>query len=111
MPNKHSLIALPLALVLAAGVFAGDPDKSMGAASPDSVEKLKSSLPRTAGFEVDDVRMGADGVSCITYRVSNEQGGKSKAHAVVDGEKVLRSTSRSREFEKAWNGKCARADS
>lgn len=111
MPSKHRLIALPLALALAAGAFADDPAKNMGAASSDSVEKLKSSLPRSAGFEVDNVRTGADGVSCITYRVSNDQGGESKAHAVVDGDKVLRSTSRSREFEKAWNGKCAKADS
>jgi hypothetical protein len=55
------------------------------------------------------VREGSDGVSCITYRVSNEMGSVSKAHAVVDGEKVLRSSARSKDFEKAWNSKCVAA--
>jgi hypothetical protein len=55
---------------------------------------------------VDDVKMN-DGVACITYRVNNDTGGESRAQAVVEGDKVLRSTSRSTKFAKAWNSKCA----
>lgn len=77
-------------------------------AKGDPVETLKSSLGSTAmGFEVENVKMGDDGVACITYRIDNDLGGETRAHAVVDGDKVLRSTSRSASFAKAWNGKCA----
>ena len=109
MDTSHRLIALPLALALCAGAFANDDDmRKDSATNSDAVEKLKSSLPSSAGFEVDDVRMG-DGVTCITYRVDNDRGGETRAQAVVEGDKVLRSTSRSKSFEKAWNGKCAGA--
>lgn len=100
MNASHRLVALPLALLLSAGAFATDADA-------DAVAKLKSSLTRTSGFKVDDVRSGAEGTACISYRVNNEQGATTRAQAVVQGDKVLRSTSRSKDFEKAWNGKCA----
>ena len=62
-------------------------------ATSASVEALKTSLGNSArGFEVDNVRVTDAGVSCIDYRVRNEQGGESRAHAVVQGEDVLRST-------------------
>ncbi len=81
-------------------------------AKGDPVETLKSSLGANAmGFEVENVKMGDDGVACITYRIDNDLGGESRAHAVVDGDKVLRSTSRSASFAKAWNGKCAKRSS
>ena len=109
MDTSHRLIALPLAFALCAGAFANDDMRKDPATNSDAVEKLKSSLPTSAGFEVDDVRMG-DGVTCITYRVDNDRGGETRALAVVDGDKVLRSTSRSKSFETAWNSKCAGAD-
>jgi hypothetical protein len=77
----------------------------------DPVEALKASLQTTVGFEVDDVRTSESGASCIRYRVTNDTGGESKAQAVVDGNEVLRSTSRSTKFAKAWNSKCAGAKS
>ena len=110
MDYSHRLIAVPLALALAAGAFANDDKTAAAADNPEAVAKLKSSLTRTAGFEVEAVRDGADGASCIVYRVANEQGGETKAYAVVDGDKVLRSTSRSKQFEEAWNQKCASRD-
>jgi hypothetical protein len=58
---------------------------------------------------VDDVRTTESGVTCITYRIRNDSGGESRAQAVVDGDKVLRSTTRSTRFEKAWNDKCVGA--
>lgn len=93
------LIALPLALMPLAAL--AEDSKS------DAVEKLKSSLPNTRGFEVDQMREVGDGVTCITYRYSNDNGGQSRAHAVVQGDDVQRSTTGNREFEKAWNSKCA----
>jgi hypothetical protein len=101
MDLSHRFIALPLALALSAGAFAADE-------SSPAVEKLKSSLSSTIGFQVDTERQGSDGASCIVYRVENDNGGSTKAHAVVQGDKVLNSTSRSRAFEKAWNSNCAK---
>jgi hypothetical protein len=106
--NKRMLIALPLALALSAGAFANDPEsKTSGMGSESAVETLKSSLTNINGFEVQDVREGDDGATCITYRVSNDQNGLSQARAVVEGDKVLRETTGNTRFAKAWNSKCA----
>ena len=101
--KTSSTIALLVALAPLAAV--ADEPATSGAAS-EPVETLKAHLPSKAGFKVDDVRMKDGGVACITYRVANDNGGESRAQAVVEGEKVLRSTSRSAEFAKAWNSKC-----
>ncbi len=74
--------------------------------SSDQVETLKSSLKSTMGFKVDNVRVTDDGTACISYRVNNDKGGVSSAKAVVQGAKVLRSTSGQSDFAKAWNSKC-----
>jgi hypothetical protein len=100
MELSHRFVALSAALALSAGAFADE-------TSP-AVEKLKASLGSTMGFEVDLERPGSDGASCIVYRVGNDTGGSTKAQAVVQGDKVLNSTSRSRAFEKAWNTNCAK---
>jgi hypothetical protein len=105
MANSHRLAVLTVALAASAGSFAADAENS------EAVQTLKSSIGNIAGFEVDTVRMGDDGVTCIVYRVNNDRGGETKAQAVVEGDKVLRSTSRSKEFENAWNGKCVGAGS
>lgn len=97
------LVALPLAVVPLATL--ADDTKS------DAVETLKSSLPTTRGFAVDSMRTTDDGVACITYRFKNDNGGESRAHAVVQGDDVKRSTTGNREFEKTWNSKCAGAKS
>ena len=102
--NNRFLLALPLGLVLSAGAFANDPP-AMG--SDAAVEKLKTSLTNTNGFEVVDVRNGEDGASCITYSVTNDRNGISRSHAVVHNDKVLRETTGNTRFAKAWNEKCA----
>jgi len=107
--KTSSTIALLVALVPLAAV-AGEPATS-SAASSEPVETLKSRLTSKSGFKVDDVRMTDGGVACIKYRVANDNGGESRAQAVVEGEKVLRSTSRSKEFADAWNSKCAGSSS
>jgi hypothetical protein len=108
MKTSRCLAAtLPVALVLATGAFAAD--QAMNADSP-AVDKLKTKLPSTLGFEVKDVRTGTDGASCITYVVANGNGGTSTAHAVVDGDNVLRDTTGNTRFANAWNKKCAKGD-
>jgi hypothetical protein len=105
MNKSIGLIAVPL--MFAASAFANDQGSSeQSGMHSDAVEKLKSSLVSTNGFEVVDVRGGDDGVSCITYTVSNIHGGSSRAHAVVDGDQVLRESTGNTRFAKAWNNKC-----
>jgi len=110
MNTSHRLVVLPIAVALSAGVFANEPATSPeGAMNTDAVATLKSTLPSTSGFAVEKMRTTDSGISCITYRVRNDQGNETRAHAVVQGEKVLRSSSRSKEFEKAWNSQCVAA--
>ena len=98
--NYSRLVITPVALALCGGAFAAEENSS-------AVEALKASLPSTLGFDVEDVRAGDDGVTCITYSVSNDRNGRSRARAVVQGDKVLRESTGNTRFAKAWNGKCA----
>jgi len=109
MNTSHRLAVLPIALVISAGALANDETTAGAVTNSEAVEKLKSSLPITTGFEVEKMRTTDSGISCITYRVKNDQGNETRAHAVVQGEKVLRSTSRSKDFENAWNSNCVAA--
>jgi hypothetical protein len=103
--NTFRVVASLIAFAPLTAAIAGDP--APADANAESVAKLKSHLSNTMGFKVDDVRMTGDGVACISYRISNDYGGESHAKAVVEGEKVLRSTSRTQDFANAWNSKCA----
>jgi hypothetical protein len=105
MNKSIGLIAISLGFAICASANDQDSTGEPGMHS-DAVEKLKSSLTSTNGFEVEDVRQGDDGVSCITYSIANDQGGSSRAHAVVDGDKVLRESTGNTRFAKAWNNKC-----
>jgi len=89
---------------LAIGSTALAAGQAMNADSP-AVEKLKSKLPSTQGFEVKDVRTGTDGTSCITYVVADSVG---THHAVVEGDNVLRDTTGNTRFENSWNKKCVK---
>jgi hypothetical protein len=106
--NKPRFIAMVFAFAPMTGALAQD--TAATAANADAVNTLKSSLQSTTGFEVDNVRTTTAGVACISYRVSNDMGGETEAKAVVEGDKVLRSTSRDNKFAKAWNSKCAGSD-
>jgi hypothetical protein len=105
-PGKAALrlIALPFALVSFVSV-ADEPPVSVEGSAP--VEMLKASLPNSIGFKVDKLHMTDAGVACIKYRVGNDMEGESRALAVVEDGKVLRSTNGNAKFEKAWNSKCA----
>jgi hypothetical protein len=109
MNTSHRLVVLPIALALSAGAFANEETTAGAVTNSEAVTTLKSSLPSTSGFEVEKMRTTDSGISCITYRVKNDQGNETRAHAVVQGEKVLRSSSRSKEFEKTWNSQCVAA--
>ena len=109
MNNSLRLAVLPNALALCAGALANTETPTESTTSSDAVATLKSALPSTAGFAVEKVRTSDSGAACITYRVNNDKGGESRAHAVVQGTKVLRSSSRSKDFEKAWNSQCVAA--
>lgn len=104
------LIAVPLALgALALPVTAGDKGDKHGYSDAEStsVKKLKSSLRPSAGFKVESVHVADSGVACINYRVRNDTGGDSRDQAVVDGDTVLRASSRNERFEEIWNRDCA----
>lgn len=103
---KQLIPALALGLSLSAGVLADDDTKGNAAQSSPAVETLKSSLASTNGFEVEDVREGSDGASCITYRVANHLNGSNRVRAVVKGDKVLRESTGNTRFAKAWNSSC-----
>jgi hypothetical protein len=109
MNTSHRLAVLPIALALSAGAFANDDTTAGAVTNSEAVSTLKSSLPSTSGFEVEKMRTTDSGISCIVYRVRNDQGNETRAQAVVQGEKVLRSSSRSKDFEKAWNSNCVTA--
>jgi len=107
MDTRKLLIAASFALLPMAGALAADSDVRQGSdATTASVAALKADLKNSAGLEVDEVRVTDAGVACINYRVSNDQGGKSLGHAVVQGEEVLKSSSDYNRFEKAWNEHC-----
>ena len=106
MRKSGLFIAAPLALALSAGAFAGD-KSHQSMSDSDAVERVKDTLTNINGFETEDVRMGDDGVTCVTYHVTNDQNGLSQRRAVVDGDKVLHEVKGNDKFERAWNGKCA----
>lgn len=99
-------ISRTLGLLIALVPLAGVADERASAEDSAPVAALKASLNSTLGFKVDNIRTTDAGVACISYRVSNDKGGESRAQAVVEGDQVLRSTSGHSKFAKAWNSKC-----
>src|SRR5688572_16543015 len=97
--KKYGLVVIALPFAFAPLTALADDEAS--------VATLKDYLGTTKLVEVDTVRSGADGASCITYRYINDRGGESRAMAVVEDGKVLRSNGGGAKFEKAWNTKCA----
>lgn len=107
MNTKTMLIASSIVLLPMSDALAADRTACEGSdATAASVAALKGNLGNTAGLEVDEVRVTDGGVACIEYRVSNGQGGKTRGHAVVQGDEVLKSSAGYERFEKAWNEHC-----
>jgi hypothetical protein len=104
MDTKRKLIASTLALLaMAAAITAAPP------AAPESddataraVAALEANVGKASKVEVDEVRVTARGVACIEYRVGAGQ----RAHAVVQGDEVLKSSADARRFEEEWNKHC-----
>jgi len=107
MHKSFTFIAAPIALAFTAGALANDSPTMNSTAANSAVEALKASLKGETGFQVDKVHMTDDGVACIKYVVAGDKSQDVHAQAVVEGDKVLRSTGRSKEFANAWNAKCA----
>jgi hypothetical protein len=104
MNTKTLLIAASVTLLPVTGALAADQEGSDATAA--SVAALKANLRNTGGLQIDEVRLTEAGVACINYRVNNDQGGKSRGHAVVQGDEVLKSSTGFKQFEKAWNEHC-----
>ncbi len=99
MDTRKLLIASCVAILPVAGAFAAD-------ATSAAVTALKANLGNPAGLEVDEVRVTQTGIACIDYRASDGQGGKTPGHAVVQGDKVLKSSTDDKVFEEKWNEHC-----
>ncbi len=70
-----------------------------------AVSRLEAKLGESE-IKVDEVRVTDSGIACIDYHpVSNPD---KKAHAIVQGEDLLISTSsdHGKRFEKTWNDHC-----
>jgi hypothetical protein len=103
MDTLKRIIASAVVVVPMSIAFAETPTSSDASAA--AVEKLKSSVK--GGVEVENVRMSDDGVACIQYRGPNYAGSMTNAYAVVQGDKVYKSSIGNKRFEEAWNEHCA----
>ena len=102
MDTKKVIIAASMTFLPLTGVLAADGKAHANSdATSAAVAALKANLGSDAGLEIDEVRVTDAGVTCIDYRV-----GESRAHAVLKGNEVLKSSSDSDRFEKAWNEHC-----
>jgi hypothetical protein len=106
MSTTKLVIATSAILLMAAALAATDEPRATVDATTTSVAALKTNLGNPAGLAIDEVRVTDAGVACIEYRLSNEQGGKSRGHAVVQGNEVLKSSSGDERFQQAWNKHC-----
>ncbi|HEU4780504.1 MAG TPA: hypothetical protein VFS58_11535, partial [Steroidobacteraceae bacterium] len=100
--STTKLVIAASAILLMAAAFAveHEPGNASDTTSA-SVAALKANLGNPAGLVIDEVRVTDNGVACIEYRVS-----KSRGHAVVQSNEVLKSSSDSERFDKAWNEHC-----
>lgn len=95
-----AVVVAPLSSALAETPASSD-------ASTTAVDTLRASLGGKGAIDVENVHMTDDGVACIDYRGPNNSGGMSKSKAVVQGDKVLRSSVGNDRFADAWNEHCA----
>jgi hypothetical protein len=106
MSKTKLVIATSAILIMAAALAANDEPRKSTDATSASVTALKAKLGNPEGLLIDEVRVTEAGVACIDYRVNGAQGSKGLGHAVVQGDEVLKSSSRDKLFEKAWNEHC-----
>jgi len=85
----------------------GDADRAAAEAAAQGVEHRPVEPVETQRVHLVEVERTMGDVTCINYRVSNDMNGETRAQAVVKGDEVLRSTTRSTKFQKAWNEHCA----
>ena len=95
------LILATSAILVVAAALAVEPAPSASDTTATSVAALKANLGNPKGLEIDEVRVTDDGVACIEYHVS-----KSRGHAVVKDDEVLKSPSDAERFDEVWNKHC-----
>jgi hypothetical protein len=95
------LVIATSAILVVAAALAVEPAPSASDTTSASVAALKSNLGNPKGLQIDEVRVTDDGVACIEYHVS-----KTRGHAVVQDEEVLKSPSDAERFDEAWNEHC-----
>jgi hypothetical protein len=106
MSTTKLVIATSAILLMAAALAANDEPRDSSDATSTSIAALRANLGDVDGLEIDEVRVTGAGIACINYRVGNSQGGKSRGHAVVQRDEVLKSSADDARFEKAWNEHC-----
>jgi hypothetical protein len=99
------LILATSAIMLMAAALAVEP-KSTEDVTDASVATLKASLGNPITLEVDEVRVTDDGVACIEYRLGNPKDARSRGHAVVDDDEILKASVDAERFEAAWTEHC-----
>lgn len=95
------LVIATSAILVVAAALAVEPSPSDSDTTTASVATLKAHLGNPKGLEIDEVRVTDDGIACIEYHVS-----KTRGHAVVEGDDVLKSPSDAERFDEAWNEHC-----
>lgn len=99
------IMALPLVLLLFTGLSGNAGARQRNNVAYASVAALKSGMPSTRGFKVDDLRVTDAGAACIRFH-TRDGGQVNRAEAVVVGRYVTNSTARDGRFEKEWNRQC-----
>jgi hypothetical protein len=99
--SATKLIIATSAILVVAAAFAVEPAPSASDITVTSVAALKANLGSPKGLEIDEVRVTDDDIACIEYHVK-----KSRGHAVVNGDEVLKSPSDAERFDEAWNEHC-----
>jgi hypothetical protein len=106
MDTLKLLIASSVAFVPLIGSTADRGAREASDRTDAAVAALKGSFEKTTRIEVEEVRVTEDGVVCIDYHMLDDPNGIGRAHAVVQGDEVLRSTTASPRFEEAWTDHC-----
>lgn len=104
MRNMKRLIAPSLVIVIC-GMAAAREQGPGAEVTSKAIAKLEARLGESE-IEVDEVRVTDAGIACIDYHSTSP--GNRQAHAVLQGEELLISTSadHKKRFEKAWSEHC-----
>lgn len=106
MSATKLVIATSAILLMAATLVAKDDSRVRPDATYTPVAELEANLGYPTGLVVDEVRVTDAGVACIEYRLTDDEGGKSRDSAVVQDDEVLKSSAGDERFQEAWDQHC-----